>query len=59
MKKAVAFVAGVCLASGVFAGSEINWTGKGETAAWSDGGNWEGGVAPGLGDTAVIPRART
>lgn len=55
MKKAVVFVAGVCLAFGVFAGSEINWTGKGETAAWSDGGNWEGGVAPGLGDIAVIP----
>ena len=33
MKKAVVFVAGVCLAFGVFAGNEIIWTGKGETAA--------------------------
>ena len=55
MKKAVVFVAGVCLAFSVFAGSEITWTGEGETAAWSDGGNWEGGSAPGLGDIAVIP----
>lgn len=59
MKKTAVFVAGVCLAFGVFAGSEITWTGKGETDAWSDGGNWEGGVAPVEGDEAVIPQGKT
>jgi hypothetical protein len=34
---------------------EITWKGGGETEAWSDGSNWEGGVAPGLGDIAVLP----
>lgn len=31
------------------------WKGGGDTAAWSDGSNWVGGVAPGLGDIAVVP----
>ena len=37
----------------------IVWTGDGDTTAWSDGGNWEGGTAPGAGDTAVIPAGAT
>ena len=37
----------------------ITWTGEGDTAAWSDGGNWEGGAAPGSDDTAVIPAGKT
>ncbi|MBR2982344.1 MAG: hypothetical protein IKC80_03850 [Kiritimatiellae bacterium] len=35
--------------------AEVVWKGGGETAAWSDGSNWEGGTAPGLGDIAVLP----
>ncbi|MBO7206282.1 MAG: hypothetical protein J6W10_01570, partial [Kiritimatiellae bacterium] len=35
--------------------AEITWKGGGETEAWSDGSNWEGGVAPGLCDIAVLP----
>ena len=38
---------------------DVRWTGEGDTAAWSDGGNWDGGVAPGAGDTAVIPQGKT
>jgi len=37
------------------AGTKITWKGGGATTAWSDGSNWEGGTAPALGDTAVIP----
>ena len=37
----------------------ITWTGEGDTTAWSDGGNWEGGAAPGLGDIAVLPAGAT
>ena len=37
----------------------ITWKGGGDTAAWSDGSNWEGGVAPVSGDTAVIPAGKT
>ena len=37
----------------------FTWTGEGDTAAWSDGGNWERGTAPGSGDTAVIPAGST
>lgn len=37
----------------------IVWTGDGDTTAWSDGGNWEGGTAPGSEDTAVIPEGVT
>lgn len=39
--------------------ADVRWTGEGETAAWSDGGNWDGGIAPGAGDTAVIPQGKT
>ena len=49
----------VCLATGACmicgAGVPITWNGNGATSAWSDGANWEGGNAPGNGDTAVIP----
>ena len=38
--------------------ARINWTGGGDTSAWSDGGNWEGGTAPGSQDMAVIPAGR-
>ena len=37
----------------------ITWNGGGDTAAWSDGGNWEGGNAPGSQDMAVIPAGTT
>ena len=37
----------------------IVWTGEGDTPAWSDGGNWKGGTAPGSEDTAVIPAGST
>ena len=36
----------------------ITWKGDGDTAAWSDGSNWEGGTAPGSEDTAVIPEGK-
>lgn len=52
-------VCGSLVAGCVFAGSEIVWKGGGSTAAWSDGTNWQGGVAPGLGDVAVLPDATT
>ena len=53
-------IAGVAgLVSAVCAGADITWKGEGETTAWSDGSNWEGGVAPALGDTAVIPTGKT
>ena len=37
---------------------EIAWKGGGSTSAWSDGTNWEGGSAPGNGDTAVVPNGK-
>ncbi len=39
--------------------NEILWKGGGSTSAWSDGSNWQGGVAPGNGDMAVIPDGKT
>lgn len=47
------------LTAAMCAGADITWKGDGETTAWSDGSNWEGGVAPGSGDTAVIPSGKT
>ena len=48
------------LSAGLSLGAaEITWTGEGETPAWSDGGNWEGGVAPSTNDVAVIPADTT
>ena len=38
---------------------EIAWKGGGDTSAWSDGTNWEGGAAPAPGDTAVIPDGKS
>lgn len=38
------------------AGATRVWTGAVSTA-WSAGGNWSGGVAPGVQDTVVIPSA--
>lgn len=53
-------IAGVAgLVSAVCVGADITWKGEGTTTAWSDGSNWEGGVAPGSGDTAVIPSGKT
>ena len=49
----------MCAASGALAGANIEWTGLGVTSAWSDGGNWQGGQAPGAGDKAVIPSGKT
>ena len=37
----------------------ITWTGEGDTTAWSDGGNWEGGTAPAKDDVAVLPAGAT
>lgn len=42
----------------VFA-AEITWKGGGDTAAWSDGTNWEGDTAPAKGDVAVLPEGAT
>ena len=42
-------------AAAALAAAEITWKGGGDTSAWSDGTNWEGGVAPSEGDTVVIP----
>ena len=39
--------------------AEIIWKGGGDTAAWSDGTNWEGGTAPAKGDIAVLPEGAT
>ena len=39
--------------------AERTWKGGGDTAAWSDGTNWEGGAAPSSGDSAVIPEGKT
>lgn len=46
------------LASGAMA-SEILWTGGAGNGVWSDGGNWQGGSAPGAADTAVFNGAAT
>ena len=32
----------------------ITWNGNGATTNWSDGDNWNGGVAPGAGNNAVF-----
>ena len=48
-------VAAAGIATFASGAARINWTGEGATTAWSDGGNWEGGNAPGSEDTAVIP----
>ena len=48
------------LSAGLSLGAaEITWTGEGDTPAWSDGGNWKDGTAPGLGDIAVLPAGAT
>ena len=39
--------------------AERTWKGGGDTVAWSDGTNWEGGAAPSSGDSAVIPEGKT
>ena len=52
-------VAAAGIATFASGAARINWTGEGATAAWSDGGNWEGGTAPGLGDIAVLPAGAT
>ena len=39
----------------IVSAANVTWTGGGDTSAWSDGGNWEGGIAPGAGDIALIP----
>ena len=49
--------AGVALGMMVLAAeaADVTWKGGGNTSAWSDGSNWDGGSAPGLGDIAVLP----
>ena len=39
--------------------ADRTWKGGGDTPAWSDATNWEDGVAPEAGDTAVIPDGKT
>ena len=36
------------------AGDTFKWTGGANNDDWSDGGNYEGGVAPGAGDIVTI-----
>ncbi len=43
----------------VYEGTGIVWTGNGASAAWSDGDNWEGNVAPSEGDYATFPEGVT
>ena len=57
MKKVVLGLAAV--AAFPLVAGQIAWTGGGSTYAWSDGGNWDGGTAPGKGDIAVIPAGAT
>ena len=60
MKKLVATIAAVVACGSLFAnGNQITWKGNGDSPRWSDGSNWEGGVAPEKGDIAVIPEATT
>lgn len=54
-----ALVAAACVSASPAFAAEVVWKGGGETAAWSDGSNWVGGTAPGLGDTAVIPAGKS
>ena len=39
----------------VTSAADITWQGGGNSLAWSDGSNWEGGKAPGEGDNISIP----
>ena len=60
MKKLVVAIAAVVVCGSLFAnGNQITWKGGGDTPRWSDGSNWEGGVAPEKGDIAVIPEDTT
>ena len=47
---ALALVAPAAQAAG-----NVTWTGATGLPQWSNGGNWQGGVAPAVGDTAVFP----
>lgn len=59
-KKLMLFSAAVVACGSLFAnGNPITWKGGGDTPRWSDGSNWEGGVAPEKGDIAVIPEDTT
>ena len=60
MKKLLTLVVAVIACGSLFAnGNQITWKGNGDSPRWSDGSNWEGGVAPEKGDIAVIPEATT
>ena len=48
-----------CLTLQTWAGGSKTWKGGGSTTAWSDGSNWEGGVAPAEGDSVIIPAGKT
>lgn len=58
-KTMVILTAGAMAAASAAMAADVIWTGGGATPAWSDGTNWEGGAAPGAGDTAVIPEGAT
>ena len=49
----------VMLVPSLASATKIIWKGGGETSAWSDGSNWESGIAPGSGDSAVVPSGVT
>ena len=57
--KALVFAAAVATLSTVAIAADVEWKGGGGTSAWSDGTNWQGGIAPSAGDTAVIPNGKT
>ena len=54
-----AILAASMAVAGPSAATEITWSGLGSTPAWSDGANWDGGVAPAKGDIAVLPAGAT
>lgn len=37
--------------------TDVTWSGAGADGTWSLAGNWQGGVAPLMGDTAIFPVA--
>ena len=53
----VAVFGAIYLACGVAYAADIAWKSDVASGTWSEGSNWEGGVAPGVGDTAVFNNA--
>lgn len=60
MKQIHALIAtAICLVGGMAFAADIAWKSDVASGTWSDGSNWEGGVAPGAEDTAIFNSAAT